>query len=157
MYSQLLVDLFKYIKPFLTNTTLSKPISLLYTGILKVLLVLLHDFPEFLCDYHYIFCDEISPNCIQMRNLILSAFPRNMRLPDPFTPNLKFDLLAEITHAPRILANYAACIPANFRKDLDSYLEARAPVTFLSELRTMVQVKNFILNFGVLPVCLLFF
>ena len=24
-----------------------------------------------------------------MRNLILSAFPRNMRLPDPFTPNLK--------------------------------------------------------------------
>jgi CCR4-NOT transcription complex subunit 1 len=31
----------------------------------------------------------IPPNCIQLRNLILSAFPRNMRLPDPFTPNLK--------------------------------------------------------------------
>ena len=29
------------------------------------------------------------PRCVQMRNLILSAFPRNMRLPDPFTPNLK--------------------------------------------------------------------
>ena len=54
-----------------------------------MLLVLLHDFPEFLCDYHYGFCDVIPPNCIQMRNLILSAFPRNMRLPDPFTPNLK--------------------------------------------------------------------
>jgi hypothetical protein len=26
---------------------------------------------------------------LQMRNLILSAFPRSMRLPDPFTPNLK--------------------------------------------------------------------
>ena len=54
-----------------------------------MLLVLLHDFPEFLCDYHFSFCDVIPPNCIQMRNLILSAFPRNMRLPDPFTPNLK--------------------------------------------------------------------
>lgn len=54
-----------------------------------MLLVLLHDFPEFLCDYHYGFCDVIPPNCIQLRNLILSAFPRNMRLPDPFTPNLK--------------------------------------------------------------------
>ncbi len=58
-------------------------------GTLRVLLVLLHDFPEFLCDYHFSFCDVIPPNCIQMRNLILSAFPRNMRLPDPFTPNLK--------------------------------------------------------------------
>ncbi len=62
-------------------------------GTLRVLLVLLHDFPEFLCDYHFSFCDVIPPNCIQMRNLILSAFPRNMRLPDPFTPNLKVRLL----------------------------------------------------------------
>ena len=61
----------------------------LHQGTLRVLLVLLHDFPEFLCDYHYGFCDVIPPNCIQLRNLILSAFPRNMRLPDPFTPNLK--------------------------------------------------------------------
>ena len=64
----------------------------LFQGTLRVLLVLLHDFPEFLCDYHYGFCDVIPPNCIQLRNLILSAFPRNMRLPDPFTPNLKVEL-----------------------------------------------------------------
>ena len=64
-------------------------ILLLYKGTLRVLLVLLHDFPEFLCDYHFSFCDVIPPSCIQMRNVILSAFPRNMRLPDPSTPNLK--------------------------------------------------------------------
>lgn len=63
-----------------------------FQGTLRVLLVLLHDFPEFLCDYHYGFCDVIPPNCIQLRNLILSAFPRNMRLPDPFTPNLKVEV-----------------------------------------------------------------
>lgn len=61
----------------------------LYKGTLRVLLVLLHDFPEFLCDYHFTFCDVIPPSCIQMRNIILSAFPHNMRLPDPSTPNLK--------------------------------------------------------------------
>ena len=54
-----------------------------------MLLVLLHDFPEFLCEYHFELCNVVPPSCIQMRNLILSAFPRNMRLPDPFTPNLK--------------------------------------------------------------------
>ena len=74
---------------FCRNAELAKPVHRLYRGTLRVLLVLLHDFPEFLCDYHYSFCDVIPPNCIQMRNLILSAFPRNMRLPDPFTPNLK--------------------------------------------------------------------
>ncbi|MGH0129438.1 UNVERIFIED_CONTAM: hypothetical protein FKN15_002201 [Acipenser sinensis] len=89
MYAQLLIDLFKYLGPFLRNVELNKPMQILYKGTLRVLLVLLHDFPEFLCDYHYGFCDVIPPNCIQLRNLILSAFPRNMRLPDPFTPNLK--------------------------------------------------------------------
>ncbi|XP_035233527.1 CCR4-NOT transcription complex subunit 1-like [Stegodyphus dumicola] len=78
-----------------------------------------------------------------MRNLILSAFPRNMRLPDPFTPNLKVDLLPEITQAPRILANFNNLIqPPSFKKDLDSYIKTRAPVTFLSELRSSLQVSN---------------
>lgn len=143
MYAQLLVDLFKYLAPFLRNTNLTKSVTTMYRGALKVLLVLLHDFPEFLCEYHYGFCDVIPPNCIQMRNLILSAFPRNMRLPDPFTPNLKVDMLAEITQAPRILPTYAALIqPASFRKDLDTYLKTRAPVTFLAEVRTTLQTST---------------
>ena len=114
----------------------------LYRGTLRVLLVLLHDFPEFLCDYHYGFCDVIPPNCIQMRNLILSAFPRNMRLPDPFTPNLKVDMLPEISIAPRMVTNFAGLIKPSFKKDLDSFLKNRVPVTFLSELRTNLQSSS---------------
>lgn len=143
LYSQLLMDLFKYLAPFLRNAELAKPVQLLYRGTLRVLLVLLHDFPEFLCDYHFGFCDVIPPNCIQMRNIILAAFPRNMRLPDPFTPNLKVDMLAETASAPKICINYVNNIqPINFKKDLDSYLKARAPVTFLSELRSHLQISN---------------
>ena len=97
LVQRLLVDLFKFMEPYLRNAELSDPVRLLYKGTLRVLLVLLHDFPKFLCDYHFSFCDVIPPSCIQMRNLILSAFPRNMRLPDPFTPNLKVDLLPEIS------------------------------------------------------------
>ena len=36
-------------------------------GTLRVLLVLLHDFPEFLCQYHFPLCDCIPPPCIQAR------------------------------------------------------------------------------------------
>ncbi|XP_041123613.1 CCR4-NOT transcription complex subunit 1 isoform X2 [Polyodon spathula] len=146
MYAQLLIDLFKYLGPFLRNVELNKPMQILYKGTLRVLLVLLHDFPEFLCDYHYGFCDVIPPNCIQLRNLILSAFPRNMRLPDPFTPNLKVDMLSEINIAPRILTNFTGVMPPQFKKDLDSYLKTRSPVTFLSELRSNLQVGGAILG-----------
>ncbi|XP_063970716.1 CCR4-NOT transcription complex subunit 1-like isoform X2 [Lytechinus pictus] len=143
MYAGLLTGLFKFMTPFMRNAELPKHLALLYKGTLRVLLVLLHDFPEFLCDYHYGFCDVIPPNCIQMRNLILSAFPRNMRLPDPFTPNLKVDMLADIAHHPRILTNYVTVIqPASFKKDLDSYIKTRSPVTFLSELRSHIQVSQ---------------
>ncbi|XP_013418035.1 CCR4-NOT transcription complex subunit 1 [Lingula anatina] len=143
MYAQLLSDLFKFLAPFLRNANLDKPTQLLYKGTLRVLLVLLHDFPEFLCDFHYAFCDVIPPNCIQMRNLILSAFPRNMRLPDPFTPNLKVDMLPEIAMPPRIMTNFAKMIqPKGFKNDMDSYLTSRSPVTFLSELRSSLQISS---------------
>lgn len=114
--------------------------------------MLLHDFPEFLCDYHFTLCDVIPPSCIQMRNIILSAFPRNMRLPDPSTPNLKahayninftlsvvncsvtaklislfslqIDLLPEIRDSPHILSEVDAALRAKQMKaDVDEYLK----------------------------------
>ena len=64
-------------------------------GTLRVLLVLLHDLPEFLCEFHFELVSHVPTSCVQMRNLILSAFPRTMRLPDPFTPNLKVSQTAK--------------------------------------------------------------
>ncbi|KAL4562855.1 hypothetical protein LXL04_026886 [Taraxacum kok-saghyz] len=136
-FQRLLVDLFQFMEPFLRNAELGEPVRFLYKGTLRVLLVLLHDFPEFLCDYHFSFCDIIPASCIQMRNIVLSAFPRNMRLPDPSTPNLKIDLLAEISQSPRILSEVDAALKAKqLKNDLDEYLKTRPQGTsFLSELR----------------------
>lgn len=97
LFARLLIDLFRFLQPYLRQADLNDVLRLAYKATLRLLLVLLHDFPEFLCEFHSSFCDVIAPSCIQMRNLILSAFPRSMRLPDPFTPNLKVDLLPEMT------------------------------------------------------------
>lgn len=78
------------------RSSLLESVRLLYQGMLRTLLVLLHDFPEFLSDYHLSFCDVIPPSCIQLRNLVLAAFPRSMRLPDPFTPNLKVKMALNV-------------------------------------------------------------
>lgn len=52
-------------------------------------------------------------------------------------------MLTEINVAPRICSNYVAAIqPPNFKKDLDSYLKQRAPVTFFAELKRNLQVSN---------------
>ncbi|GAA0150692.1 mRNA polyadenylation factor [Lithospermum erythrorhizon] len=136
-FQRLLVDLFQFMEPFLRNAELEEPVHFLYKGTLRVLLVLLHDFPEFLCDYHFSFCDVIPPSCIQMRNIILSAFPRNMRLPDPSTPNLKIDLLDEISQSPRILSEVDGALKANqIKNDLDEYLKVRQQGSqLLSELK----------------------
>ncbi|XP_022770231.1 CCR4-NOT transcription complex subunit 1-like isoform X3 [Durio zibethinus] len=134
---RLLVDLLQFLEPFLRNAELRGPVHFLYKGTLRVLLVLLHDFPEFLCDYHFTFCDVIPPSCIQMRNIILSAFPRNMRLPDPSTPNLKIDLLPEIREPPRILSEVDAALKAKQMKaDVDEYLKTKLQGgSFLTELK----------------------
>ncbi|CAH9118024.1 unnamed protein product [Cuscuta europaea] len=139
-FQRLLVDLFQFMEPFLRNAELGEAVHFLYKGTLRVLLVLLHDFPEFLCDYHFSFCDVIPPSCIQMRNIILSAFPRNMRLPDPSTPNLKIDLLAEISQSPRILSEVDAALKTKqIKSDIDEYLKTRQHGSlFLSELKQKV-------------------
>ncbi|XP_072963541.1 uncharacterized protein [Typha angustifolia] len=136
-FQRLLVDLFKFMEPYLRNAELGEPVHFLYKGTLRVLLVLLHDFPEFLCDYHFSFCDVIPSSCIQMRNVILSAFPRNMRLPDPSTPNLKIDLLPEITQSPRILSEVDAALKAKqIKAEIDEYLKTRPEgSSFLADLK----------------------
>eukprot|EP00658_Telonema_sp_P-2_P000301 TRINITY_DN10108_c0_g1_i15.p2 TRINITY_DN10108_c0_g1~~TRINITY_DN10108_c0_g1_i15.p2 ORF type:complete len:375 (+),score=114.25 TRINITY_DN10108_c0_g1_i15:157-1281(+) len=143
MFQRLLADLLKFLQPHLSQTELSEPIRLLYKGTLRVLLVLLHDFPEFLCDYHFSFCDVIPNSCVQLRNLVLSAFPRQMKLPDPFTPNLKVDLLPEISQSPRILSKYANALSNNnLKADIDTYLKTRPNPSFLNDVLPKLMEDN---------------
>ncbi|KAF9185667.1 hypothetical protein BGZ51_002497 [Haplosporangium sp. Z 767] len=139
-FQKLLVCLFRFLIPFLVGGEMRETTRTLYKGTLRVLLVLLHDFPEFLCDYHFSFCDVIPHSCIQLRNLILSAFPRNMRLPDPFTPNLKVDQLPEIHQPPRVLSDYTASLTVSLKRDVDTYLRTREQGAFLDNLREILAI-----------------
>lgn len=59
-------------------------------------------------------------------------------------------MLSEINIAPRILTNFTGVMPPQFKKDLDSYLKTRSPVTFLSDLRSNLQVNWFDLSCSLL-------
>lgn len=126
-YLQLLLAQLRFLEPFLRHAELTDAIRLLYKGTLRLLLVLLHDFPEFLCQFHFRLCDSIPPLCVQMRNLVLSAFPRAMRLPDPFTQDLKVDQLPEVAQLPRYSPPADALLPSTVRAEVDAVMEGRVP------------------------------
>jgi len=130
---QLVVDMLLFLEPYLKKVELSPPIKKFYEGCLRMLLYLLHDFPAFLAAYHLSLCNVIPENCVQLRNLILSAVPKGVQLPDPFTPNLKIDLLPEVSKAPIVLSNFVGPLEG-MRTELDAYLKDRQRVSFLAGL-----------------------
>lgn len=136
IFQKLFIDLIQFLSPFLRHAEMTDPVRVLYKGTLRGLLLLLHDYPEFLCDCHFSFCDVVPPSCIQLRNLILSAFPKDMMLPDPFTPNLKVDMLPEIQINPQFLTNYTAALEKEeLLLSFNSYLQLGTPQDFVSQLQ----------------------
>ncbi|KAL3318429.1 CCR4-NOT transcription complex subunit 1 [Cichlidogyrus casuarinus] len=134
MYAQLLVDLLKYLAFFLQNALLPKPIQHLYRATLRLFIVLLHDFPEFVCNYYSLFCDALPSNTVQMRNLILSALPqRNISPPNPLHQP-PMELLATLEDPTGYCLTAGQCLPAHLKCEIDQYLQTREPTPMLAEL-----------------------
>ena len=70
-----------------------------YRGVLRTMVVLQHDFPDFLVENHIRICNGIPAVCVQLKNLVLSATPSDSHeLPSPFNTNFKLELI-EVDHA----------------------------------------------------------
>jgi len=135
-FHRLLLSLFKFLAPFLKEADLQIASRDLYRGSLRLLLVLLHDFPEFLSEYYFTLCDSIPSRCIQLRNIILSAFPSTITLPDPHLLNYKFESLPEMGPIPPILSDFTSNLKnGDLRTHLDQYLLNRGSPTFLPSLK----------------------
>jgi CCR4-NOT transcription complex subunit 1 len=87
-YANLLVAGLKFLDPFTKNPEgIPTPVLVFFRSFLKLMLVILHDFPEYILHTNYLLCDHIPSCCIQLRNVVLCAFPNTIRLPDPFKYN----------------------------------------------------------------------
>lgn len=115
-----------YVSELLEQPTFGQLGKDLYRGILRILVILHHDFPEFLAENHYRLCNIIPPRCTQLRNLVLSAFPSSIpSFPDPFTCGLKVDRLEEIRRPPKISGKPDGALQGgNIRNLIDRTLRA---------------------------------
>ncbi|TDL27216.1 Not1-domain-containing protein [Rickenella mellea] len=142
-FHKLLLSLFKFLGPFLRTAHLELPSRDLYRGTLRLLLVLLHDFPEFLSEYYFTLCDIIPPRCIQLRNIILSAFPPSITLPDPHLRNIKFDSIPEMGPIPPILSDFTFILKTgDLRGYLDQFLLNRGTQASLSALKDRLRTNG---------------
>ena len=98
----------------------------LYRGILRIILILHHDFPEFLAENHFRLCNAIPRHCTQLHNLVLSAYPSSFpELPNPFVTGLKVDRLEDMRKPPRIFGDYTKWLGrGNIKSSVDACLRS---------------------------------
>jgi CCR4-NOT transcription complex subunit 1 len=114
-----------------------------YRGVLRVLLVIHHDFPEFLVEHHFRFCNSVPMHCTQLRNLIVSAYPSTItEMPDPFTAGLKVDRLEKNLQAPVIRADVEqVLVNAGIKSTVDSLL--KGPDAKQQDMEKLLQAVHY--------------
>lgn len=138
---RLIVNMILFMEPYLRQVVLTPGMMKLYKGLVKLFLVLLHDFSEFLCEFHLSFCNLLPPTCVQLRNLILSAFPRNMRLPDPLTQGLQLERLNECKQVPLLAHNWMASL-TSIKDGVSQYLKTRQPSSYCETLAAQLMSSD---------------
>lgn len=117
--AQLLGDYLNFAHPLLQTYDAHESTRALYRGILRTLLVILHDCPEFFARYGRHLSLLMPPAVIQLRNTVLSATPigpegQPMTLPDPLSATVGTAFMCDTEVAPR-LAEAAAQLSNNIR------------------------------------------
>lgn len=88
----------------MTGTVEAAPLAQdFYRGVLRLLVMLGHDFPEFVAENHTRLNSSIPHGCNQLQNMINTATPApHYDQPDPFSQGLKINRLEQIRTAPLV-------------------------------------------------------
>lgn len=76
----------------------------------------------------------IPSQCIQLRNVVLSAFPSTLTLPDPHV----VDIHSELGPIPPILSDFTSMLGDDLRSRLEQYLMNRSATTPLDDLKEKI-------------------
>jgi CCR4-NOT transcription complex subunit 1 len=110
-FTKLLTHVFSYLGDLLKPFNVSTLAKGMYHGVLRLLAILHHDFPEYLAANHVELCHSLPPHVTQLINLVLAATPAAFnKLADPFQPGLKTDRIPEMKDAAPSLFDSAAVL-----------------------------------------------
>jgi CCR4-NOT transcription complex subunit 1 len=126
-YLQVLQVLFSFLGDLVGSQEISMHAAEFYRGVLRVLLILQHDFPEFLTENHMRLNSSVPAGLLQLQNVINCAYPSSFQeLPDPFTPGLKMNRLEQIRQMPHLRGGLEAVLSdAGIDTALDNVLTGK--------------------------------
>ncbi len=71
------------------------PCQVFYKGIFRIIIVLIHDFPDFLSAFSLQLTLHIPDKFVQIRNIVLSSYPRELKFRSPKTIGSREELEKE--------------------------------------------------------------
>lgn len=143
-YHRCLTWLLRFLHPFLSAGTMSDSSRSIYQATMRLLLVLMHDFPEFLVEFYHTISTGIPPHCVQLRNIVLAAFPSN-EAPLPDVYKRLENLAPEMQRFPTIRSDYASVLSTgNIRAAIDQHVRNGQPSAeaIVAELKNRIAVKT---------------
>lgn len=108
-------------------------INVIFKAINRIFTALAHDEPEFLIACHYQLASAVPPGYIQLRNIILSATPKNVTMANPFSPTIEVDNLANANEAPEVFYMPLEDLSkVGLKKPVENFLRIPAPALMRS-------------------------
>ncbi|BEJ18074.1 hypothetical protein CspHIS471_0703510 [Cutaneotrichosporon sp. HIS471] len=148
-YHRTLMWLLRFMSPFIAadaddNNNMGLAARSLYKATLRILLVLMHDFPGFLVECYHTLSTAIPAHCVQLRNIILAAFPAaEAPLPDVYK-RLE-ELVPEMQTFPRVRSDHVSALNSgNVKNAIDSFVHNTSPngALIVSELKNRIAVQK---------------
>jgi CCR4-NOT transcription complex subunit 1 len=143
-FHRCLMWLLRFVAPLLNSGDMSPSSRSIFRGTVRILLVLCHDFPEFLVEFYHTIITAIPTHCIQMRNIVLCAFPQSeVPLPDHYK---RLDqLLPEMQIFPTVRSDFSGALSSgNVRAAIDQHVRSGVPPeqAIIGELKNRIAVKT---------------
>jgi len=142
--SNIMEALMFYVGELLKPQSVSRITKVVYHGVLKFIVVLQHDYPEFLAANHSKLLANIPSHCVYLHNLILNANPAAFSsMPDPLQPGLKIDRTDEIRESPQTKNDVEAPLRQSGLFDvLDQALQNGPNENFIAVIAHEIQKKK---------------
>ncbi|CAL3970892.1 unnamed protein product [Diplocarpon coronariae] len=106
LFADTMEKLLLYLGEILKPLHLDQTAIQIHQGVLKLVVILYHDFPDFMAANHIKLCANVPSHSVQLTNLILSATPTQYSdIPNPLQPGLKIDRAGEIRDTPDSMAD----------------------------------------------------
>jgi CCR4-NOT transcription complex subunit 1 len=110
-FTTLLKHLLGYLGEQLKSVEVSNVGKDIYRATLKLLIILQHDYPDYVAAHHNQLCASIPPHCTQLTGVVLAANPGPFsKMPDPLHPGLKIERIDEIRESPATTGDYGTAL-----------------------------------------------